>query len=158
MQEIIKCCQELKEVDLAYMNLNRRLKDDDLEFLVKNIPPDVEKLNLSGSRLMDYHVKILLDRCNKINVFSLEATWITDRSLKNIGQYLNFTLEELSLGGTLQHLSMPISLTGILALKSMPRLKILNVYNYEKNGKEIQNLRYHLPHLKIRLSSTYQGI
>ena len=140
------------------MNLNRRLKDDGLEFLVKNIPPDVEKLNLSGSRLMDYHVKILLDRCNKINVFSLEATWITDRSLKNIGQYLNFTLEELSLGGTLQHLSMHISLTGILALKSMPRLKILNVYNYEKNGKEIQNLRYHLPHLKIRLSFSYQGI
>ena len=158
LQDIIKWCQELKEVDLAYMNHTRGLKDDDIEFLVKNIPPNVEKLNLSGSKLMDYHVKMLLVRCNKIKVFSLEATWITDRSLKNIGQYLNPTLEELSLGGTFQHLSFYISLSGILALKSMPRLKILNVYNYEKNDKEIQNLRQHLPHLKIRLSYFHQGI
>ena len=157
MQEIIKRCQELKEIDLAYMNLNRGLKDDDLAFLVKNIPPKVEKLNLSGSRLMDNQIFVLLVRCNKIKAFGLEATWITDRSLKNIGQYLNLTLEELSLGGTLQHLSMYISLTGILALKSMPKLEILNVNNYEKNDKEIQNLRQHLPHLKIRLHNRNCG-
>ena len=148
LQEIIKWCQELKEVDLAHMNLNRGLKDDDLKFLVKNIPPNVEKLNLSGSRLFDNHVKILLARCNKIKAFSLEATWITDKSLKNIGQYLNLTLEELSLGRFFLLHSIDVSLTGFFALESMPRLKILNVY-YEKNDKEIQNLRQHLPHLTI---------
>ena len=115
LQDIILWCQELKEVDLAYMNHTGGLKDEDLEFLVKNIAPNVEKLNLSGSRLMDNHVKILLVRCKKIKVFSLEATWITDKSLTNIGQYLTLTLEELSLGGTFQHLSFYISLTGILA-------------------------------------------
>ena len=158
LQDVVKWCQELKEVDLAYVNHTGGFNNYNLEFLVKNIPPNVEKLNLSGSQLMDYHVKILLVRCNKIKVFSLEATWITVRSLKNIGQYLNLTLEELTLGGTLQHLSMYISLTGILALKSMQKLKILNVYNYEKNDKEIQNLRQHLPHLKIRISYFNQGM
>ena len=148
LQDIIKWCQELREVDLAYMNNIGGLKDDDVEFLVKNIPPNVERLNLSGSRIMDDHVKILLVRCNKIKAFSLEATWITDKSLKNIRQYLNLTLEELSLGGIFQRHSIDVSLAGILALKSMPKLKILNVY-FLKNDKEIQNLRQHLPHLTI---------
>ena len=102
MKDIIKWCQELKKVDLAYVNnpkywTSGGLTNDDLDFLVKNIPPSVEKLNLSGSRFTDDHVKILLDRCNKIKVLSLEATWITDDSLKNIGQRLFLTLEELSL-------------------------------------------------------------
>ena len=153
LKHIIKWCQELKKVDLAYVNENKHrisggLSDDDLEFLVKNIPPSVEKLNLSGSRLTDDHLKILLARCNKIKVFSLEATWITDNSLKNIRQHLFLTLEELSLGRTFRYPNIAISLTGFLLLKYMPRLKILNVY-YQKNGKEIQSLRRHLPHLNL---------
>ena len=35
---------------------------------------------------------------NDIKALSLEATWITDNSLKTIKQHLNLTLEELSLG------------------------------------------------------------
>ena len=34
-------------------------------------------------------------------------------------------------------------------IKFMPRLKILNLYNGKEDAKEIQNLREHLPHLKI---------
>ena len=153
LKEIIKCCQELKEVDFAYVNNTKHwtyggVSNGDLEFLVKNIPPSVEKLNLSGSRFTDDHVKILLGRCNKIKAFSLEATWISDDSLKNIRQHLFRTLEELSLGRTFRYPNIAISLTGFLALKSMRRLKILNVY-YQKNRKEIQNLRRHLPHLNL---------
>ena len=153
LKEIIKCCQELKEVDFAYVNNYRYwssggLTNGDLEFLVKNISPSVEKLNLSGSRFTDDHVKILLGRCNKVKAISLEATWITDDSLKNIRQHSFHTLEELSLGRTFWYPNIAISLTGFLALKSMPRLKILNVY-YQNNVKEIQNLRRHLPHLNL---------
>ena len=103
-QEIMKCCQELKEVDLAYVNYGKGLLDEDVEFLVKNIPPNVEKLNLiicpqePLSAFDDYHVEILLRRCKKIKALSLEATCITDQSLKNIRQCLNHTLEELNLG------------------------------------------------------------
>ena len=157
LQEIIKCCQELKEVDLAYVNDAEGLTDDDLELLAKNISPKVEKLNLASSYIEDDHVKILLRRCNKIKALTLEPNWITDDSLTNISQCLNLTLEELSLGTTgydpgtfgVGH-NGAISFTGILELKSMPRLKILNLYHKKDDGEEIQNLRQYLPHLMIK--------
>ena len=136
LQEIIKCCQELKEVNLAYVDDAEGLKEDDLEFFAKNISPNVEKLNLSSSYIEDDHVKILLPRCNKIKGLSLEPLWITDDSLINIRQHLNLTLEELSLGpnddrATTRHFglakSMSISFPSLCELKSMPRLKILNL-------------------------------
>ena len=98
LQEIIECCQELKEVDLSYIDDAEGLTNKDLEFLAKNISPNVKKLNLSSSYIQDDHVKILLRRCNKIKALSLEPMLITDDSLTNIRQHLNLTLEELSLG------------------------------------------------------------
>ena len=148
LQEILKCCQELKEI-----NFNEVEGLDDLEVLVKNIPPNVEKLDLSTRNVMDDdHVKILLSRCNKIKALSLKAMSITDVSLTNIRHYLNLTLEELSLT---EFLSKNISATGILELKSMPRLKSLKLRYKEEDwpGLDIifQYLR-HLPHLTITTS------
>ena len=142
-QAIIKGCQELKEIDLGHVNETNGLTLEDLEFLVENISPDVEKLKLSSILIMNDHVEILLRRCNKIKVLSLEAT--TDDSLKNIRQCLNLTLEELSLG-----LDNDFSSTGILELRSMPKLKVLNLYLETDDGEEIQNIRKHLPHLVIQ--------
>ena len=154
-QEIIKCCQELKE----YVNCGEGLMDEDIEFLVKNIPPNVEKLDLSSCPQVwpafnDYHVEILLRRCNKIKALSLEATVITDLSLKNIRQYLNHTLEELSLGLSYTE----ISYTGFIELNSMPRLKILNVHYDEYDDQEIQNLRKLLPRVMIKVSHEEKGL
>jgi hypothetical protein len=149
LQEILKCCQELKEVNF---NEVVGLHHDDLEVLVKNISPNVEKLYLSALNVRDYHVKILLSRCNKIKELSLKAT---DVSLTNIRHYLNLTLEELSLSP-----SKDISHTGILELKSMPRLKCLKL-RYKKDWTDArkrgldmvcQHLRQDLPHLKITSS------
>ena len=67
-------------------------------------------------------------------------------------QHLNLTLEELSLG--YRHCKQQH--TNILELKSMPRLKILNVCNKTVLEDEIQNLRKHLPHLIIR--TFYEGV
>ena len=161
-QEIIKCCQELKE----YVNCGEGLMDEDIEFLVKNIPPNVEKLDLSSCPQVwpafnDYHVEILLRRCNKIKALSLEATVITDLSLKNIRQYLNHTLEELSLGpndgqavsrhlGQDNYYDMIVILPSLFGLKSMQRLKILNLCYIKDDSEEIQNLRQQLPHLMIK--------
>ena len=173
LQEIIKYCQELKEVDLAHVNLINGLTEEDLEFLVKNISPNIEKLNLCSTEILDTHVQILLRRCNKIKALSLEATWITDDSLKNIKKHLNFTLEELSLGPNDDSLSSleldpidrdtvinfredweanppNISLIGYLQLKSMPKLRILNLYYEKDDSEEIQGLREHLPNLTIK--------
>ena len=153
LQEIITCCQELKEVDLGYVNNNEGLVYDDLAFLTENISPNIEKLNLSSSyMIMDFRVKILLERCNKIKALSLAATSITDDSLEIIKQHLNLTLEELSfepIGG------FDFSLSGFLELEFMPRLKILNLY--DKNDDDvhfyvevIQILKQNLPHLMIK--------
>ena len=158
MLEILKCCQQLKEVDLAYVNGAHGLTDDDLELLAKNISPNVEKLNLGSSYVEDNHVKILLGRCNKIKTLRIEPLWITDDSLKNIRKCLNLTLEELSLGTTtgFEPGTFPdahdgaISCTGFLELESMPKLKILNLYYKKDDGEEIQHLRQHLPHLLIK--------
>ena len=172
LQEVIKYCQELKEVDLAHVNSINGLTEEDLEFLVENISPNIEKLNLCSTEIMDHHVQILLQRCKKIKALSLEATWITDDSLKNIRKHLNLTLEELSLGpndDSLLTLELDpidrdtikdfredweanppnITLIGYLELKSMPKLRILNLY-YEKVDEEIQGLREHLPNLTIK--------
>ena len=151
LQEIIECCQELKEVDMDYVNEREGLLDDDLEFLAENISPNVEKLKLSSTLIMNDHVEILLRRCNKIKVLSLEAT--TEDSLKNIRQCLNLTLEELSLG-----LDNDFSSTGFLELKSMPKLKVLNLCLETDDGEEIQNIRKHLPHLMIQGKNTADSL
>ena len=91
-QEIIKSCQELKQVDLAFVNAKQGLTYEDLEFLAKNIPQNIEKLNLSSSLVTDSDVKILLSRCNKIKALSLEAGDLNDDLLKNMKQRLNLTL------------------------------------------------------------------
>ena len=92
-QEIIKRCQELKEVDLAFVNLNKGLTDEDLEFLAKNINPNIEKLNLSSTfYVTDSDIKILLSRCNKIKALTVEARNINFDSWKNIKQRLKLTL------------------------------------------------------------------
>ena len=164
---IIKGCQGLKEIDLAHVNETNGLQSDDLEFLVENISPNVEKLNLSSSQITDEDVETLLLRCNKITALSLEATWITDDSLTNICQHLNLTLEELSLGpGDIDAFNLEphqreeriqyrlanppdISFDAFLKLKSMPRLKILNLY-HKHGDEEFEDLRQHLPHLMIK--------
>ena len=160
-QTIIKCCQDLKEVDLNCINGNIGIPQDNLEFLIRNISPNVEKLNLINHDIWDDHVKTLLSRCNKIQALKLEAYFMTDDSMPYIIQYLNLTLEELSLvdDGVCDNVDRTqcISFSGLLKLKSMPKLKILNLLNKQGNCEEIQNLREHLPHIKIlRDHSTYR--
>ena len=158
LQAIIKFCTELKE--LTFINYEDNWFDaDDLEYLAKNISPNIVKVNLSNHDITDDHVKILLSRCSEIKVLILKATLITTDSLETIRQCLNHTLEELS---------VPYygykRFTRVFKLKSMQRLKILNLYSkkeedeeivnlFSKNvddSKEIQCLRRCLPHLMLR--------
>ena len=70
LEEILKCCQELKEVNFSEVE---GFQNDDLEVLVKNIPPNVEKLSLSRVNVTDDHVKILLSRCKKMKLISIKV-------------------------------------------------------------------------------------
>ena len=147
---IIKSCQELKEVYLAYNNDKKGPTDDELEFLAKNISPNLEKLDLSTVNVSNDQLKILLCRCNKIKVLVLEETDITSNALKTIRQFLNLTTEELSFDFGPQYMNSYNMLTSFLELESMPKLKILNLYNKREKYREIRNLKQHLPHLTIR--------
>ena len=66
---IIRDCQELKEVYFGRI----KLSDQDLAFLAKKISPKVEIIDLSYSFIMDYHVEIILSRCNKIKALYLRG-------------------------------------------------------------------------------------
>ena len=157
MKEIITCCQELKEVDLAYVTAVKRTNyeytGEYFELLAVNIAPKVEMLNLGGTSVMDDEIKILLSRCKKIKVLNLEDTWITDDSIINIRQRLNLTLEELSLSVGLSNDFL--SFNGFLELKHMPRLKILNLLFKNGSCEKVQNLRRHLSNLMIKVSSPF---
>ena len=132
---------------------DKYLLKDNLEFLAKYFSPNVEKLNLSHQHVTNDHVKILLRRCNKIKVLNLDATLLSTDSLSSITYYLNLTLEELSLGYCNYKLFKP----NLIRLKSMPRLKILNLYNKKEEDLDeveihhLTRLRQLLPYLIIRL-------
>ena len=68
IQEIIKWCQELKEIDLT--GFDSGLNHNNLKFLVENITPNIEKINLKSSLFFYELAKILLGRCKKIKVLS----------------------------------------------------------------------------------------
>ena len=148
--QIIKCCQELKELDLQNSFYDKGLPDKCLKIIVKHISQNIEILDLSDLCITDDHVKVLLTRCKKIKTLSLCATMITDASLKIIGQNLNNTLNELSLRINVDEHEDFWTFTGLLELKHMPRLKILNLddENFEEDEK-FKNLRKQLPHLTI---------
>ena len=122
----------MKEVNLADVidNHDYNLSDDCLEFLAKNICPNIEKLDISGLRFVDNHFKVLLSRCNKIKELILRSIELTNNSLTIIRENLSLTLEELSLD-----YSDELSLIGFLELKSMPRLKFL-CFEDEKDGED----------------------
>ena len=145
--QIIKCCQELKEIELE--NESGFYGDIGLEFLAKNISPNLEVLNLSNLDVTDNHVRILLSRCKNIKALDLGGTLVTDDSLRNIGEKLNTTLEELGVGCIRGNRGKDISLTGLHHLKFMTRLKGLKFIFDHKNLKEdeIKNFRHQLPRI-----------
>ena len=106
IQSIIRCCQQLKEIDLVYINAGEgRLSSDNLEFLAKNISPNVEKLKLSNLNVKDTHAKILFNRCNRIKILAsgahrpptqnpstfrcLQCPFVTEDSIAMIGHHLH---------------------------------------------------------------------
>ena len=148
--QIIKCCQELKELDLQNGFYDEGLSDGCLEFIVRHVSQNVEILDLSDLCIKDNHVKVLLTRCKIIKKLNLSATMITDASLKIIRQNLNITLHELSLRINTDDYEDFWTFSGLLELKYMPRLKILNLDDVNREEDEnFKNLRRQLPHLTI---------
>ena len=110
---IFEKCVELRELNLDGMDIPNAAN-----FLAENITIKIEKLNISWWKFNDENVKTLVSRCTKISALNLQATKVTNNSLKYIIDKLGPTLEEL-------HLTI-YNYDNLMDLKVMPRFKILN--------------------------------
>ena len=140
IQKIVEKCTGLKE-----LSLNRTdLPEESIDFLVSNLTPNIEKLDLfDQSLLRDKHVKKLVTRCNKIKELNLGGwTHITRHSLNYIIENLKATLVKLNLEFTKVNFH-PMDL---FKLKSMEKLKILC---YELDYETHNNLKQQMPNLAI---------
>ena len=98
IQKLFTNCHQLTEVNLNIAN--NGWHDSNVCALVKNLTPNILKLNLSGQPFVnDEHVNTLVQRCNKITELNLSETSITNDSVESIVEHLNF-LEKLYLSIT----------------------------------------------------------
>ena len=117
IRKITKHCVGLKNIDLSGTGLSHIT----LSFLVNNLTPEVEKLNIGSLRkLNDEHLKALVTRCNKLSVLNLQNTTITNDSLTHIIENLQHTLEKLNV-----HYCHFITYTNVTELRTMPKLRVL---------------------------------
>ena len=113
---IFEKCVELRELNLDGVDIGHG--NHVASFLAKNITTKIEKLNISWWKFSDENVKTLVTRCTKISALDLQATNVTNNSLKYIIDKLGPTLEEL-------HLTTH-NYDNLMELKVMPRFKVLN--------------------------------
>jgi hypothetical protein len=132
IQKITKNCVELKNVNLP----STKLSMASINFLVTNLTPKVEKINLGYLwNLKDEHIKVLLARCNKLSVLILRYTSITNDSLMHIIENLQHTLEKLDV-----YMCDAITYAKLTELKSMPKLQVLNFWGSDHEKGDLLTL------------------
>jgi hypothetical protein len=138
IQKITKNCVELKNVVLASTKLSKA----SINSLVTNLTPKVEKMDIGSlSNLKDEHIKVLLARCNKLSVLTLQYTSITNDSLTHIIENLQDTLEKLDV-----YIYDGITYAKLTELKSMPKLKVLNFMGSDHEKADLITL---MPYVKF---------
>ena len=121
IKHIVKCVK-LTELNLCFIDILSKYADV-LYYLVKHMPVDLRKLCLMGlDCLSDEHVKVLVNRCNKLIELDLFGCFLISKtSVVNIIEQLP-ELVKIDLSLT------KISTNGLIELKSMPQLKFLNCH------------------------------
>ena len=158
IQNIVKNCLELREITIfgkKDRDIECRLPQDAMEYLVNNLTSKIEKIDLSyQSNLEDVYFKTLVSRCTQLTELCLADTQITNKSVTYIIKHLNSTLEKLGLTGCIQ-----IDYTALFELKSMPRLKVLSFRHLKRNSEEENKLKMQLPNVKVNTTNgTTYGI
>ena len=150
IQSILENCTELKK--LTFWNgifpgngitYECGIYHRNVEYLVNNISPNIERFSIAASDFRDQHVKILVCRCTKIKELRLAGLRITNNSVTHILDHLLPTLEELELTDN------NIDPQKLFQLKLMPKLKILDDLAYENRGGIVHELRDQLPHVSV---------
>ena len=140
IKKIVANCQELKELNLAFTNLQH----SDIEFICNNLSPQLHKLNLAGLRgqIKNQNVQSLVNNCPDLLELDLsDASTLTGESLDFIVRLSK--LRRLSLSRCFD-----IHPATLLKLSLMKQLKYLNVFGILKEEK-FGILRRELPQLII---------
>ena len=142
----IVSCEKLTVVSFRYVfGLSNNL----VQYLVENLLIGIKKVSLGGiDCLTDEHVKILVNRCKKIEELELcGCRNITEESLASIVENcdhmvkLNVSLTNIGLSVQGRH--------PLLKVKAMPKLKVLNHQFQKQPSQETEFLRKVMPHLEI---------
>ena len=113
-------CQELTEFKITgdYFDI----QNDQLDLMIDNFPQSLLKVDLTFcNNLTDFHIKKLVQKCNKITEISLWGTDVTNQSVISIVKYLKNSLELLDLTFVMINLDDIIEAVG-----SLPKLKYLH--------------------------------
>ena len=117
-----------------------------IDYLVMNLPVTMEKFSIRGNLgyyLKDNHVEVLVKRCKQLTELDLSGIKITNKSLSNIIDESR-ELVKLDISGKEN------GITKIMELKSMPKLKVLNISEkHLESHAQKENLTRKLPHLTI---------
>ena len=128
VKHIVTLCLELRELNINAWGFaweHDFLCEDSIDFLCKNLTTKIEKLNLSGQpHFADEHLRVLVERCNKLTELVFGNCEVTDKSVDVIIKNLSKTLVKLYCW------SNPMS--SLRKLAAMPHLKVLA----EPNGNE----------------------
>ena len=112
-----------------------------VDYLVNNISPNIEKFSIRESEFKDEHTKILVSRCTKIKELRLAGLWITNDSVTHIIEHLSPTLEQLELT------DICLDEQKQFELNLMPKLKILDNLDYK--WEIVHELRKQLPDVSV---------
>jgi hypothetical protein len=140
IEQIVENCSALKELNLS----STQLCEKSVDFLVSNLTPKIEKLNLYDIFCVrDKHIQTLVTRCNKMTELNFGGLTSTTRnSLNFVIEHLQSTLVKINL----QFGNFVLDSSDFFKLKSIEKLKLLCYYD---DGVDIQMLKKMLPNLQI---------
>jgi len=171
IEKLFKSCVELDELTVSVISWGPDFGMF-LTAMVNNLTPNIRKVDLSCFKdlnLQDEHVKLLVERCNRITELNLGGkTSITNVSVDSIATHLNSSLEKLNVSKT------QIDCTALLQLRAVGTLKVLlclsnrhyrtrhtSGFQREEFGdedEELKNLRKNLPQVGINEKEFYTGL
>ena len=119
-QNIFNHCVELREANFQ----DSILSTEKLDFLVNHISPKLEKLSIGGSIVENYHIELLIRRCNNLTNLDLFCTKMTKSVLISRSEHLKSILKNLDL-----RLIDPEKINNnpkdVVVMKSLPKLTVL---------------------------------
>ena len=129
MMIFVEYCDNLTELNLCFLTKYRSMVRDqwwhnlnlqNISYLVNNLTTSIQKISFCSLKCVnDEHIKILVNRCNKITELDLNYTNITNMSAFYIIEALGENLTRLDVSNT------KIDSTKLLELKSMPKLELV---------------------------------